>query len=83
VLELLENKITKKSFTEWIKKNYDGNKTENLGQGGQPKIYYTDGFITDYSYIFEEDKIKVFEWDKKIFDGTREQAINWFKKTKI
>ena len=25
---------------------------EDLGEGGQPKIYYTNGFITDYSYVF-------------------------------
>lgn len=28
---------------------------EDLGDGGQPRIYYTDGFITDYSYVFRVD----------------------------
>ena len=26
---------------------------DDLGEGGQPRIYYTEGFITDYSYVFE------------------------------
>lgn len=25
---------------------------DDLGEGGQPKLFYTDGFITDYSYVF-------------------------------
>src|SRR5450631_2180040 len=24
----------------------------DLGEGGQPKVFYTDGFATDYSYVF-------------------------------
>lgn len=27
----------------------------DLGEGGQPRIYYTDGFITDYSYVFSTE----------------------------
>jgi|26BtaG_2_1085354.scaffolds.fasta_scaffold22831_4 hypothetical protein len=61
-------------------------KVENLGEGGQPKIYYTDGFITDYSYCFDENhgdnKVLVYKWAKLIFEGDREKAIKWFKKQK-
>ena len=28
---------------------------EDLGEGGQPKIYFTDGFLTDYSYVFGQE----------------------------
>lgn len=40
---------------------------EDLGQGGQPKIIYTDGFITDYSYVFEPG----FQFGPKRKDGSR------------
>ena len=30
---------------------------EDLGEGGQPKIYYTDGFTTDYSYVFTHNLV--------------------------
>jgi len=53
----------------------------------QPKIYYTDGFTTDYSYIFDaanmEPNILVYNWSDKIFDGTAKEFITWIKKQKI
>lgn len=31
---------------------------EDLGEGGQPKIFYTDGFLTDYSYVFTHRSVR-------------------------
>lgn len=77
VLELVSEPITRERFTEWAEKNYEGVKVKSITQ---PKVYYTDGFITDYSYVFEENDIKVWEWDKPIFTGTRKEFISWIKK---
>lgn len=79
VLDLVSKDITAESFKEWAKKNYEEVEIEETTQ---PKVYYTDGFITDYSYVFEKDSIKVWEWDTPIFTGTREQFINWIKELK-
>jgi hypothetical protein len=40
---------------------------ENLGEGGQPKVFYTDGFPTDYSYVFTHR----FVPGRRRKDGTR------------
>jgi hypothetical protein len=77
VLRLVCEPITKKSFKEWAKNNYEGVKVKAITQ---PKVYYTDGFITDYSYVFEENSVKVWEWDKPVFNGTRAEFISWIKK---
>lgn len=55
---------------------------EDLGEGGQPKIYFTDGFITDYSYVFEPDEVSVWNWKELIFEGSRKKFIAWIKKQK-
>lgn len=47
---------------------------EDLGEGGQPRIYYTDGFITDFSYVFTHHPMP----KRRRKDGTREfQSMNW------
>lgn len=73
--------LTAEMFKKWILKNYD-NSPVDLGIGGQPKIYYTDGFITDYSYVFEENKVAVWEWDKKIFGDDLKKFKKWIVKQK-
>ena len=80
VLDLVAEKITPERFAAWIKINYPNSKLEDLGEGGQPKVYYTDGFITDYSYVFEPEEVSVWCWKKLIFEGTRKKFINWIKK---
>jgi hypothetical protein len=77
VLDLVKEEITADRFTEWAKKNYEGTEVMPITQ---PKVYYTDGFITDYSYVFEADKVKVWNWDEPIFTGTRKEFIKWIKK---
>lgn len=75
VLELTKEPITKERFKEWVKKNY-GKMPKSVSQ---PKVYYTNGFITDYSYVFEEDMVKVWEWDRLIFSDSREKFNEWIK----
>lgn len=72
-------KLTPEMFKDWIKKNYQ-EEIEDLGEGGQPKIYFTNGFITDYSYIFEPNEIIVYNWDERIFKGGLSEFKNWIKK---
>ncbi len=55
---------------------------EDLGEGGQPRVYYTEGFSTDYSYVFSHHHVP----GRKRKDGTRPlreqnwvQAWNWDK----
>lgn len=55
-------------------------KVKNLGEGGQPKIYYTDGFITDYSYVFTHENQKVRQTIKEKENKTqRFEEVNWVK----
>lgn len=62
---------------------------EDLGEGGQPRIYYTDGFITDYSYVFTVDSFKrgrtanrvlAWNWDRRIFNGSARQFLTFCRK---
>lgn len=47
---------------------------EDLGENGQPRIYYTDGFATDYSYLFTHHYV----YGRKRKDGTRPfDPVNW------
>jgi hypothetical protein len=47
---------------------------EDLGEDGQPKIFYTGGFITDYSYVFTHRHFP----GRKHKDGTRPyRQRNW------
>lgn len=87
VLRLLSEPITPDRFRDWIRKNYSEGKekatVDDLGEGGQPKIYYTDGFITDYSYVFcpdGRDNFLAYQFQDKIFQGTREEMADWFRK---
>jgi len=81
VLDFINSDWSIKAFKTWIANNYENGKVKNIIQ---PKIYYTDGFITDYSYVFENSSktIKVFNWDKKIFDGNIKEFTTWIKKQK-
>jgi hypothetical protein len=52
-----------------------------------PCIYYdTGGFITDYSYIFDNTgeslKVIAYNWEDKIFSGTAEEFTKWVKEQK-
>ena len=75
---------TPQAFKNWAKKNYKKVKIEDLGIAGQPKIYYTDGFITDYSYVFEQNRkeILVWNWDNRIFRGNPKKFEKWLLKQK-
>lgn len=62
---------------------------EDLGEGGQPRIYYTDGFITDYSYVFSVDgfrkgaaanQVLAYKWDRRIFTGSARQFLTYCRK---
>ena len=47
---------------------------EDFGEGGQPKVYYTDGFVTDYSYVFTLRYVH----GRRKKDGTRPCHVgNW------
>lgn len=59
---------------------------DDLGEGGQPRVYYTDGFITDYSYVFFVDSfhrgaqanhILVWNWDRRIFNGSARRFLGY------
>lgn len=76
VLELVSETITRERFTEWAEKNYDRPNVQDIDQ---PKIYYTDGYITDYSYVFEPEEVTVWEWEEVAFKGNREEFIKWIK----
>jgi len=85
VLDMIEKGIkagglTPEMFKEWIVKNYPDDELEDLGEGGQPKIYYTNGFITDYSYVFEPNRVLVYEWADKIFEGNLKEFKEWLLK---
>lgn len=74
---------TSEAFEKWAENNYDAKtlKIEDLGEGGQPKIYYTDGFITDYTYVFEGSReVSVWNYKKLIFEGTAEEFEKWLLK---
>ena len=62
---------------------------EDLGEGGQPRIYYTEGFITDYSYVFSVDgfrrgaaanRVLAFNWDRRVFSGTARRFLTYCRK---
>lgn len=84
VLDFVSKDMTAKRFKNWAEKNYEDVLVEDLGEGGQPKVYYTDGFITDYTYAFDvggngQPKIKVWEYAELIFDGDDKEFIKWIK----
>ncbi len=80
VLDFTEGNMTPERFKAWILMNYE-KEVEDLGEGGQPKIYYTDGFCTDYSYVFTaEGTISVWSWKDLIFDGNKKEFKKWILK---
>lgn len=83
ILDLFAGEVDAAAFKNWARKNYDGVEIRDLGAGGQPKIYYTDGFITDYSYAIEaRGTVKVWNWDKLIFSGDFKKFASWLKRQK-
>ena len=83
VIDFINSDWTPEAFKEWIRSNYNV-EVNDLGIGGQPKIYYTDGFITDYSYVFDanhgEGRILVYNWAKNIFEGNKKEFVKWLNK---
>lgn len=80
MLELVKKgRPTKEQFIAWAKANYENIEIEDLGEGGQPKVYYTDGFITDYSYSFDSHGVHVWNYAELIFDGSYEDFYKWLK----
>jgi len=79
VLSLVKETITPERFKTWIEKEYQAI-AEDLGEGGQPKVYYTDGYITDYSYVFELEEVIAWNWAECVFKGSREEFTQWIKK---
>lgn len=77
VLDFVNSEWSEKSFKAWAKKNYDKVEIQDLGEGGQPKIFYTDGFITDYTYVFDGDEISVWNWRELVFHGSKDQFTIW------
>jgi len=61
---------------------------EDLGEGGQPRVYFTDGFPTDYSYVFQvspwkrraPNRVTVWNWDRRIFAGSAGQLLTFCRK---
>lgn len=62
---------------------------EDLGENGQPRIYYTEGFITDYSYVFTVNPFKrgrasnrviAWNWDRRIFAGSARSFLRFCRK---
>jgi hypothetical protein len=61
---------------------------EDLGEVGQPRIYYTDGFITDYSYVYHVDRwhrrspnrVTAWNWDRRIFAGSAQAFLGFCRK---
>lgn len=80
VLDFTSGDFTPERFKDWVKTNY-GQTPRSVAQ---PKIYYTDGFITDYSYVFDagmsEPTVMVYEWDKQIFKGNPDKFKKWIEK---
>lgn len=60
---------------------------QDLGEGGQPRIHFTDGFLTDYSYVFKsgsdghrpDNQVTAWEWDELIFSGTAREFLAYCK----
>ena len=47
---------------------------EDLGEGAQPRIYYTEGFVTDYSYVFTHEPVRGRKWKDGI---VHYRSQNW------
>lgn len=85
-----EKEWTPETFRKWVKQNYSDDFDKEYPEPveiSHPCIYYDNaGFITDYSYVFENTTrgkwVKVFDWDEKIFDGSYKKFIDWIKKQK-
>ena len=58
---------------------------EDLGEGGQPRISYTDGFLTDYSYVFKpgakgdrpDNHVTAWNWEERIFSGSAGEFLTY------
>ena len=81
LLSFAENDWTPENFAKWVRENYK-QEPMDLGLGGQPRIYYTNGFVTHYSYVFEigEERALVWKWAELVFKGNKQEFIDWLKK---
>jgi hypothetical protein len=74
--------FSKEGFNNWIEANYSNGDQARPREITHPAVFYnTSGFITDYSYVFDQsiNRITVYEWDKKIFSGSVERFIKWLE----
>jgi hypothetical protein len=79
VLEFTEDRPwTPEKFKAWVKQNYETDCID-LGEGGQPKVYYEHGYIVDYTYVFDAGNhgVKVWHWAELVFEGTAEMFKVW------
>lgn len=84
VIDFVSGEMTEERFLSWVEGNYD----DEVKKIDNPNVYYdNNGFITDYSYVFDGtgigEEIKVWEWDEKIFGGTKEEFVEWIKKQEL
>lgn len=79
VMQFIDSDWSIEAFNKWIYDNYDKRKPKKVSQ---PKVYYTDGFITDYSYVFDREykSIKVWCWEELIFTGDSKKFKTWIAK---
>lgn len=81
VLDFINSDWSIDAFKKWAHDNYEGTVPKTIKQ---PRVYYTDGFITDYSYIFDctNKEVKIWNWDKLIFTGDIKKFKRWIQKQK-
>lgn len=86
VQQFIDSNWTVEAFDKWYKDNYndDFSDPDSPEWVDQPKVYFTGGFITDYSYVFDysfnEHKVYVWNWAKLIFEGTDKEFIQWLER---
>ena len=79
VLDFTEDKPwTPAKFKTWTKRVYEMEPVD-LGEGGQPKIFYENGHIVDYTYVFDAGNhgVKVWHWAELVFEGSAEMFKVW------
>jgi hypothetical protein len=74
VLDFIKSDWNSLEFCYWLEKNYQAKpETKTFAITGD------NDKGTDYAYVFNQaDKtIKIWNWDKVIFDGTAKEFIKW------
>ena len=86
ILDLLNKKNpTKKDIIDYLLKNYEGLKMEDIEILKCPRIYYIGTMtVAGYSYVydFETRRAMIFNWDKQIFLGSIEEVRMFIKQAK-